>query len=736
MRRALLTVGLLLAIAAPASAADPLYAGAGRADITPPTGYYMMGWVRTDAKLVGQHTRLFARVIVLRQGDKKVALVAGDLGAWPGGLVKHAAEMVKDRGFSETNVLASASHTHAAATGFYNFGTYNTAFMQADNPAEFKIVDTAADRQLYTFMVNQVAAAIRRADDDLAPARAGWGSTELLALTANRSIEAHLAGHGINVPFGQGSVAMDPLGYAHTIDPQVNVLRVDKVRRGKSTPIGIWATFADHGTVNKYQFNYYNADHHGSAARVAEAAIRREARAPSRQEVVNVYGNSDEGDMSAGLTRDGPAAADYVGRAEAKAMVRAWRQAGKSMSKTPAIDMRWTRVCFCGQETPDGAADSKAVAGLPLFTGSEEGRGPLYDETQVPFEGRTGPDRGAQGNKIQITDSSDGVPKAVPLLAIRIADRLIVSVPGEMTVGMGERVRNAVMESAKAGGITRAVISGLANEYVQYFTAPEEYRAQHYEGGSQLYGTHAANVLKFTLADLSKALVEGRPAPEPYAFDPTNGVTPDGPPFPDGADTGTATKQPDPIQRLERAQFAWTGGERGYDRPVDRAFVTIQRRVKKRWRAAYDDLGQNILWSVDASGGYVALWEAPLSAKAGTYRFHVTGKKYTVDSAQFKVAPMTKIQPSLASNEGGRAVVQLAYPKPVVNVDLTWRHDFIGTGKIIGMRIGRKKATVKVRNGGRFVIKAKPGQKVTIPRGAARDRFGNRNAEPLSFTAA
>lgn len=734
MRRALLTVGLLLALAAPASAADPLYAGAGRADITPPTGYYAMGWVRTDAKLVGQHTRLFARVIVLRQGDKKMALVAGDLGAWPGGLVKDAADMVKDRGFGETNVLASASHTHAAATGFYNFGTYNTAFMQADNPAEFKIVDTAADPQLYTFMVKQVAAAIRRADDDLAPARAGWGSTELLGLTANRSIEAHLADHGINVPFGQGNVAMDPLGYAHTIDPNVNVLRIDKVRGGKRIPIGIWATFADHGTVNKYQFNYYNADHHGSAARVAEAAIRREARVPRKQEVVNVYGNSDEGDMSAGLTRDGPAAADYVGRAEAKAMVRAWRAAGKSMSATPAFDVRWTRVCFCGQGTPDGAADTKAVTGLPLFTGSEEGRGPLYDQTHEPFEGRTGPDRGAQGDKIQVTDSTGSVPKAVPLFAIRIADRLIVSIPGEMTVGMGERVRNAVMEVAQGAGITRPVISGLANEYLQYFTTPEEYRAQHYEGGSQLYGTQAANLLKFTLVDLSKALAEGRPAPEAFAFDPTNGVKPDGPAFPDGADKGTATRQPAAIERLERAQFAWTGGERGYDRPVDRAFVTIQRRVKKRWRRAYDDLGQNILWSVDESGGYVALWEAPLSAKVGTYRFHVTGKKYALDSGPFKVAPMRKIEPSLASNEGGRAVVQLAYPKPEVNVDLTWRHDFVGTGRIVGIKINNKKANVKVRNGGHFVIKAKPGSQVTIPRGAARDRFGNRNAEPLSFT--
>src|SRR3954452_14857640 len=180
MRRAIPTlVATLALLVCPSAFAAQLEAGAGRADITPPTGYYMMGWVRTDAKTIGQHTRLWARVIVLKQGDKKIALVAGDLNAWPGGLVKAAADMNKDRGFSEQNVLASASHTHAAPTGFYNFGTYNTAFMSAQNPAEFKITDTATDPQLYTFMVKQLAAAIRRADDDLAPAEIGWGYTTI-----------------------------------------------------------------------------------------------------------------------------------------------------------------------------------------------------------------------------------------------------------------------------------------------------------------------------------------------------------------------------------------------------------------------------------------------------------------------------------------------------------------------------------------------------------------------------
>src|SRR5213080_3971613 len=83
------------------AAAPPLRAGAGRADITPPTGYYMMGWVRSDAKVTGQHTRLWARVIVLQRGKHKVALVSEDLNGIAGGMLADAAAMNRDRGYSQ-----------------------------------------------------------------------------------------------------------------------------------------------------------------------------------------------------------------------------------------------------------------------------------------------------------------------------------------------------------------------------------------------------------------------------------------------------------------------------------------------------------------------------------------------------------------------------------------------------------------------------------------------------------
>jgi len=296
-----------LAVGAPASAETTLRVGVGRADITPPTGYYMMGWVRSDARVIGQNTRLWARVIVLKRGHDKVALVSEDLNGIPGGMMAAAAERVP--GFSERNVLDSASHTHAAPTGFYNFPTYNTFFMTVNSPTDFQLTG-GLDPQLYAFEVRQLAQAIHRANSDLGAGKLGWGEVRIKNLTKNRSLEAHLADHGIHEPYGAGKVSQDPKGRLHTINPQANVLRVDKTFGGRDVPVGMWSTFANHGTVNHFQFTFYNEDHHAAATHLVERAIRRKGDVPRGQDVVNAYGNTNEGDQSSGLDRWGPAAAE------------------------------------------------------------------------------------------------------------------------------------------------------------------------------------------------------------------------------------------------------------------------------------------------------------------------------------------------------------------------------------------------------------------------------------------
>src|SRR4051812_6326016 len=705
VRVALVAVALLL-LPATANAA-PLQAGVGRSDLTPPTGFYTMGYVRSDAVARGQHTRLFARAIVLREGNRKLALVATDLGFIPGGLLADVANQVSKRGFSERNVIVSASHTHSAPAGYANYQSDNFVAPTAGTPTEFK---TAGDPQLYGFLVKRVALAIVRADRRLGPARAGWGAAALAGVTDNRSLEAHLANFGYDLPYGTGRVDQDPRGYIGTIDPQVDVLRVDRVAAsGRSVPMGAWLDFADHGTVNPFTFGVYNADHHGPASRIFERAVRRAGHVPARREVVGAYGNGDAGDMTAAFRGRGPAFAEHVGRAEAHAMLRAWRGAGRRLTRSPAFGVRWTRTCFCGRVATGGAVADSPAMGFPFFAGSEENRGPLYDEDHVNHEGDRLPvGVGPQGRKIlTVQPPVADFPRAMPLMVVRLGDRAIATIPGEMTVEMGKRTRAAVLAALGPAGVTKVALAGYANEFMHYFVTPEEYDMQHYEGGSTLYGKYSSNLVMDDLAGLAGDLARGAAAPAPVSFDPRNGLLPDYTPYGPGAARGTVVAQPHSTARMKRASFGWQGGERGLDRPFDRRFVAIERRGRGR---VTDDLGLQILWRVDDSGRYTAFWQVPLSAPAGRYRFVVTGRRYRLASKWFRVRPSrTLVVHSLG---GGR--MTLDYPRVDALADLTSRPRSANGGVVNGVR--RRRARV-------FTLR--PGASVAA--GAARDRFGNFN---------
>jgi neutral ceramidase len=695
-----------LSLCAGSAQAAGFEAGVGRSDVTPPTGYFTFGYVRDDAVGHGVNTRLFARAIVFRQGDKKLALVTTDLGVTPGGLLVEVAERLKSRGFNETNVIISASHTHSGPAGFSTFQGDNFIAPTLGDPSNFK---TSGDTHVYGFLIARIALAIERADADVGPAKVGWGTTELTGVTDNRSVEAYLANFGFDLSYGTGSVSQAPGGYAASIDPEVDVLRVDRVtRRGRTIPLGAWMNFANHGTVNPYEFDVYNADHQGAASRIFEAAVRRAGKVPSRMLVVGAYGNADAGDMTAGLRGRGPAYAEDVGRKEAKAMLRAWRAAGKAMDRTPVFDLRWSRSCFCGRTVDAETVDDHGVVGLPFLTGSEEARGPLYDETKDNYEGRRLPAGvGPQSRKIQAIQPPVGdFAKAFPLVVVRIGDHAMATLPGEATAAVGKQVRRAVQAGFPVStGVKGVALIGYANEYLHYFTTPQEYDMQHYEGGSTLYGKYSSPLVAHDLGVLAGQLASGAPATAAVPFDARNGVVPNTEPFGDGAKSGTALAQPTTTPRISRATFSWQGGAKGLDRPFDKPFITVQRKGKRVWRRYTDDLGIQLVWRVDDQGAYTAQWQVPVKLRLGMYRFVVTANNYRLTSSRFRVVRSEALQLSDAAAAGRVAV---KYPPIEILKDLTSR-----------------------RENARADLRVQPGE--TIAAGSVRDRYGNVNGK--SFTA-
>jgi hypothetical protein len=93
-------------------------------------------------------------------------------------------------------------------------------------------------------------------------------------------------------------------------------------------------------------------------------------------------------------------------------------------------------------------------------------------------------------------------PREVPLAIHRVGPFTLVSLPGEFTTLAGRRIANRVGDAL---GVPPAdvVPIGLAGEYLSYFTTEGEYAAQHYEGGSTLYGWGAERVVEDALVALA-----------------------------------------------------------------------------------------------------------------------------------------------------------------------------------------------------------------------------------------
>jgi hypothetical protein len=88
----------------------------------------------------------------------------------------------------------------------------------------------------------------------------------------------------------------------------------------------------------------------------------------------------------------------------------------------------------------------------------------------------------------------------VPLTVVRLSEALVfATLPGEFTTTQGRLVEDRLQRTLGAADVWPI---GLANEYVSYFTTPAEYAAQHYEGGSTLYGPAAGDAVVEQLAQV------------------------------------------------------------------------------------------------------------------------------------------------------------------------------------------------------------------------------------------
>lgn len=718
MRRHLATVPLLLAaaLAAPAatvvapsealaplattaSAPPTLLAGAATVDITPRLGGTTLGYVRPDIAVDGVHTRLTGRALVLDDGGTEVVLLATDLG-FP--LDKDSLiARIADLGFTHETVLYTGTHTHSGP------------------------------EELADWQVEQLADAVRAAHAAKRPATAAWASTQVADVNRNRSIEAHLANHGQDLIYGAGHPDDDPQGVDHTVDETLRVLRVDGLG---GDPLAAWVEFPVHLTASTPYNTLWDTE-------IAGPTLEHLAQRVDAPGFVGLYANGASGDLQPRFDAWNPQVLmDRHGSRLAAGAYAAWRRAGRDLDPAMPVDVRWTNVCYCGQEVGQGrSVGATPIFGLPFLGGSEDGASIFHEP--VATEGRRLPAALAdpvQGRKIPVVPSApldvhDGTPE---VQVLRLGDRVLLAAPGEPSVEMGRRFVAAVRPLLPEG-VREAFLVGLANGYLGYLVTPQEYDAQHYEGGHTVFGKWTSLLTRSAFRDLTRALASGEDAPEPAEPPVLGGTTPGTPDVGDGGVEGVLTAQPrGTVERHGLVDLAWTGAAQGADRPLDTPFLVLERDAGDRWRRVADDLGTRWVWQQSGSD-YAARFDVPWDLRAGTHRVRVLSGSYTLTTERFRIAPTDDLRLLGARRAGDMVVVRAQNPRPDADRSVAWRPVSPIGGTLRILLDGRERVARYDAARGGWVLPAqglRDGDVLRVPAGGLVDGAGNRSGAATTLT--
>lgn len=498
-------------------------AGAARVDLTPMPGFPMGGHSVAGTTARGYWTRLFARAIYLEDGSGwPLVLVSCDLWSIPAALADRVAELVAPLGIGREHIILAATHTHQSPGNFSSSELYN----------QFASRWQGFDSRLFEYLAQRIAGAIADAQRAKQPARVFYRGTRLPCLARNRSFEAfalnqesqEILEENSDLPVGEPSPEYPRREAYRAVDPRLSVLRIETAA-APARIVAMASFIAVHPTAMRHTTEVYSADLFGVAATLAEQKLRRDAPATP---VVAIF-NGAEGDVSPAWQQQDRRDALRLGRVLAEGIV-ALGEGGTAVDGP--LGGQFAIVPLRGKCFSDAAHETRCtadapVAGAATLGGAEDGRTVFYELGWK--EGIRGPRNPGHGSKQPALDPAflpvrlpfsisrlamppSSVPVDVPLGVYQLGLIAMATLPGEFTTVMGRRIAASVQQALPASP-QRVLLIGLANEYVSYFTTPEEYDAQHYEGASTLYGQDAAPLVEYELTQLARHLGNSQAAP-------------------------------------------------------------------------------------------------------------------------------------------------------------------------------------------------------------------------------
>jgi neutral ceramidase len=433
---------VLTGIAQAAEAPRQFRAGAATSNITPPIGVSISGGMQ-DRSVLHIHDELHARCLVLDDGKTKLVIVVNDSCMIPREIYDEAKRLASERtDIPVQNILCSATHTHSAPTAGPTF--------QSD-----------PDKDYLRTLPKRIADGIIRANNNLAPAKIGWGIGREPSQVFNRRWKMK-PGKPILNPFGgEDQVRMNPglknpdlLEPAGPIDPEVAVLAVQSPD-GK--PIAVVANYSLH-YVGGTGLGHVSADYFAAFGDRLQELLKADRQDPP---FVAMMSNGTSGDVNN---------IDYSGR-----QARVTGPYAQIRAVGDAIATEAQRV-YAGIQFHDWVPLSVRQAEISLGV-----RKPTPDELatarEIVAKAKTAPRMETMPEiYARETVQMNEYPAQVPVLlqAMRIGDLGITAIPCETFVEIG-------LELKAKSPLKPTFTISLANGYNGYLPTPAHHKLGGYE---------------------------------------------------------------------------------------------------------------------------------------------------------------------------------------------------------------------------------------------------------------
>ncbi|MFT6006624.1 MAG: neutral ceramidase [Pseudoalteromonas tetraodonis] len=631
--------------------------GRGISDITGPAyGIQLWGFGKDDQISEGIHIRQKARAFIIADNErnKRIAFVSADIGS----IEHHITLEVLDRlteqfgkQYQLDNVILSATHTHAAPTGYWHSRT------------ELGL-DGGFYPEHFNSIVDGIVEAISKAHDDLQPGNIYINRGRVENAGINRSLIAY-----------KQNPESERKQYSDSIDKDMTLLKfVDA-----SGAIGLLNWLAVHPTSMTFFNRLISGDHKGYAS----LNVERKKGVTYRQQdgFVAAFAQTNAGDVTPNLNLDntGPGKDDFdstkiIGQRQVDVALDLFANASELLKGS--IDYRQVYVNlsqfevsekFSGQGTQHTCP---SAYGYSFAGGStEDGGGHFLFEEGMTNQNMfldflikfltgapkwTEAVKQCQSPKAILFETGTGTPPAQSQIrsvtVARIGQLAIVALPAEVTTMAGRRLRQTV--KAQLGDwATDIVLAGYSNGYAGYVTTPQEYDLQQYEAGHTLHGRWTLPAYQQVTAELAFALQNKTAPKQTVIYDDWRGKSPtlklhDG--SPDQLPEGATLEHSLPLDqktysRGETVTTRFYSGNPTAQYNRQNLFLSVEMRQDETWVEISNDhdWSSKIRWVKEKkSKALIAQlsWETADDTASGQYRMKHTGMVRLSDGSTKKFA--------------------------------------------------------------------------------------------------